>query len=278
LDNPFIYGTSFNIGTPRRPFEEFFMPRSTSAVQKISQRLHVTQDLSAGKPLRLEDKQAHYLRNVVRLEAGASVLVFNGRDGEWRATIVELNKKHGLIEPLEQTRAQDTPSDIWLLVAPVKKDRLDYLAQKATEMGVGKLWPVITARTQGGQLKPDRLQANAIEAAEQCNIMSVPEIAAATRLPDVLAGWPQDRALIFCDEEADSGAGLAALDGLKGQKLALLIGPEGGFDAAERASLAGRVDTISLSLGPRILRTDTAVVAALALIQAQLGDWSGDSK
>jgi 16S rRNA (uracil1498-N3)-methyltransferase len=253
--------------------QEFFMPRITPPVQKISQRLHVTQDLAQGRPVSLDDKQAHYLRNVLRLEVGASLFLFNGRDGEWRGRIAALTKKQVVIEAEAQTRPQDTPNDIWLLVAPVKKDRLDYLAQKATEMGVGTLWPVITARTQGGQLKPERLQANAIEAAEQCNILSVPEIAAATRLPDALADWPQDRVLIFCDEAAQTGAGLAALDDLKGRKLALLIGPEGGFDEAERAALRAHAGSFSLSLGPRILRTDTAVVAALALLQSRIGDW-----
>ncbi|NCF79648.1 MAG: 16S rRNA (uracil(1498)-N(3))-methyltransferase, partial [Alphaproteobacteria bacterium] len=187
--------------------------------------------------------------------------------------ITALDKKRLVIEPEEQTRPQETPADIWLLVAPVKRDRLDYLAQKATEMGVGKLWPIVTARTQGGQLKHERLRANAIEAAEQCNILSVPEIAELTLMQDALADWPQDRVLIFCDEAAQAGEGQAALDELKGRKVALLIGPEGGFDATERAMLQARADSFSLSLGPRILRTDTAVVAALALVQARLGDW-----
>ena len=249
------------------------MPRITPPVQKISQRLHVTQDLRVEEAVTLDDKQAHYLRNVLRLELGAQLLLFNGRDGEWRGRIAALGKKQVVIEPEEQTRPQDAPCDIWLLVAPVKKDRLDYLAQKATEMGVGKLWPVITARTQGGQLKHERLQANAIEAAEQCNILSVPEIAEVTRLQDALADWPQDRVLVFCDEAAPAGEGLAALDDLRGRKLALLIGPEGGFDEAERAALNAHIPAFTLSLGPRILRTDTAVVAALALLQSRLGDW-----
>jgi 16S rRNA (uracil1498-N3)-methyltransferase len=254
-------------------FEEFFMPRISPPVQKISQRLHVTQDLRLGCAVTLDDKQAHYLRNVLRLALGARIFLFNGRDGEWRGHITALDKKRLVIEPEEQTRPQETPADIWLLVAPVKKDRLDYLAQKATEMGVGKLWPIVSARTQGGQLKHERLRTNAIEAAEQCNILSVPEIAGLTPMQDALADWPQDRVLIFCDEAAQAGEGLAALDELKGRKLALLIGPEGGFDAAERAMLQARADSFSLSLGPRILRTDTAVVAALALVQARLGDW-----
>ena len=183
------------------------MPRSAPPVHKISQRLHVTQDLAARQQLILADKQAHYLRNVLRLEAGAQLLFFNGRDGEWLGRINDIGKKQVSIELIEQTRTQDAGSDIWLLVAPVKKDRLDYLAQKATEMGVGRLLPVMTARTQGGKtVKLDKLQANAIEAAEQCEILTVPEISEVTNLADILADWPQDRTLIFCDEEARSGA------------------------------------------------------------------------
>ena len=251
------------------------MPRSAPSVQKISQRLHVTQDLAARQQLVLADQQGHYLRNVLRLEAGARILLFNGRDGEWLGRVIDIGKKKVAIELVEQTRAQDAGSDIWLLVAPVKKDRLDYLAQKATEMGVGRLMPVMTARVQGGRtVRRDKLHTNAIEAAEQCEILNVPEISEVTNLAHILADWPQDRTLIFCDEEAQAGQGLARLDALKGKKLAVLIGPEGGFDAAERSMLNARADTHALSLGPRILRTDTAVVAVLALIQARLGDWS----
>ena len=250
------------------------MPRSAPAVQKISQRLHVVQDLASGQTVSLDDKQAHYLKNVLRLDMGAQLLLFNGRDGEWRARVTEIGKKHVQLAVDEQTRAQDSGGDIWLLVAPVKRERLDYLAQKATEMGVGKLVPVITARTQGGKaVKQDRLSANAVEAAEQCNIMRVPEIVAPINLAEALADLPSDRRLIFCDEEAVNGEGIPALDALHGDRLALLIGPEGGFDAAERAMLRARDGVVSLSLGPRILRTDTAVVAALALIQSRLGDW-----
>ena len=239
------------------------------------QRLYIDADLTADAALPLDLKQTHYLRNVLRLEAGASLLLFNGRDGEWLAALEQLNKKQAIVRLLEQTRPQDPQNDIWLLVAPVKKDRLDYLAQKATEMGVGRLQPVITQRTQGskGGIKHDKLVANSIEAAEQCNIMCLPEIAETQKLQTVLADFPSDRQIIFCDEEADVSTGGTALAALRGAKLALLIGPEGGFDDSERALLLARDNVTRVSLGPRILRTDTAVVAALALVQSQVGDW-----
>lgn len=254
------------------------MPRISPPVQKIAQRLHVTQNLTANGMVALSDKQAHYLRAVLRLDIGAQLLLFNGRDGEWRGEIVALGKKQGDVRLLAQTRPQPKDNDIWLLVAPVKRERLDYLAQKATEMGAGRLLPVITARTQGGKaVKYERLVANAIEAAEQCNIMSVPDVGAPQRLDDVLAAWPDDRILVFCDEEADNGVGLAALDAMKGRKLALLIGPEGGFDDKERDMLLARDNLVRIALGPRILRTDTAVVAALALLQSRIGDWQNNA-
>ena len=239
------------------------------------QRLYVEADLTAEAVLPLDAPQAHYLRAVLRLEAGAEILLFNGRHGEWQAALDVVAKKVVTVRLVAQTRPQDAQGDIWLMVAPVKKDRLDYLAQKATEMGAARLMPVITARTQGakGGLKLDKLEANVIEAAEQCNIMSLPQVSAPQKLDVLLADFPNDRKIVFCDEDAPLGTGADALAALKGQKLALLIGPEGGFDAAERAALKARSDVVSLSLGPRILRTDTAVVAALAVLQAQIGDW-----
>ena len=248
---------------------ESVMARADATVQ----RLHVSADLAAEALVQLETKQAHYVRNVLRLEAGAPLLVFNGRHGEWRGLLHDVGKKQVTLRLETQTRAQDSQPDIWLLVAPVKKDRLDYLAQKATEMGVGRLLPVMTARTQGGRhINAEKLRANVIEAAEQCNIMTLPDVADPLRLSEVLAAMPEERQIIFCDEEAGPGAKLG-IAVLQGQKLALLIGPEGGFNDAERADLQARANVHSLSLGPRILRTDTAVVAALARLQAQLGDW-----
>ncbi len=242
----------------------------------MSQRLYVAADLAHGGIVPLDESQAHYVRAVLRLEAGADILVFNGRDGEWHAVLDSVSKKAVVLRLETQTRPQDDIGDIWLLVAPVKKERFDYLAQKATEMGVGRLMPIMTKRTQGirgGRIKMDRLVANTIEAAEQCNIMSVPHVSEPQKLEALLADWPTDRRIIFCDSEAEAGAGIASLDALKGEKLAILIGPEGGFDDDERTRLCARADTLAISLGPRILRTDTAVVAALALVQSRLGDW-----
>ncbi|MGB0342269.1 MAG: 16S rRNA (uracil(1498)-N(3))-methyltransferase [Parvibaculales bacterium] len=259
------------------------MPRQRPNVQsqpvyEARQRLFVTERLVAGANISLTGNQAHYLRNVLRCQTGDAVLLFNGADGEWQAQIEALGKKQAELVIGTQHRPQSAGSDLWLLVAPVKRDRLDYLAQKATEMGVSRLVPVITRRTQGGTLKLDRLRANAIEAAEQCGILNVPDIAAPQRLEDILHDWPADRVLVFCDETAPSGAGLAG-PGLADIEdniqtgLAVLVGPEGGFDASEHAMLNAHAQMRRLSLGPRILRTDTAVVAALAVLQARFGDW-----
>lgn len=245
------------------------MPRPNQSVQ----RLYCETDLTAQALISLGESQAHYLRSVVRMSIGDAVLVFNGRDGEWLAEITELGKKRAALVLQNQTRLQDEAGDIMLLLAPIKRDRLDYLAQKATEMGASHLLPVITKRTQNSKLNIERLQANAIEAAEQCNLLHVPQIEAPRRLDQILADWPSDRSIIFCDEHADLEQGLSDLQHLKGQKIAILIGPEGGFDEAERAGLLARKDTVAVSLGPRILRADTALVAALALVQSQIGDW-----
>jgi 16S rRNA (uracil1498-N3)-methyltransferase len=245
------------------------MPRPNQSVQ----RLYCETDLTAQALISLGESQAHYLRSVVRMSIGDAVLVFNGRDGEWLAEITELGKKRAALVLQNQTRPQDEAGDIMLLLAPIKRDRLDYLAQKATEMGANHLLPVITKRTQNSKLNIERLQANAIEAAEQCNLLHVPQIEAPRRLDQILADWPSDRSIIFCDEHADLEQGLSDLQHLKGQKIAILIGPEGGFDEAERAGLLARKDTVAVSLGPRILRADTALVAALALVQSQIGDW-----
>ena len=239
-------------------------------------RLHVEPDLSDGTSLTLDRTQQNYLCNVLRLKQGEAVLVFNGRDGEWRARLVEgAGRKAMALAVGERVRAQTRSPDLHYLFAPLKHARLDYMAQKAVEMGAGVLRPVVTRRCQVARVNGDRLAANAIEAAEQCGILSLPRIEAPTRLEAALDGWDAARTLVFCDEDAETGDPVAALGQVpRGTPLAVLIGPEGGFDPAERAALLAMPRVVRLSLGPRILRADTAAVAALALVQAISGDWS----
>jgi 16S rRNA (uracil1498-N3)-methyltransferase len=236
-------------------------------------RLFVDTALASGAEIALDPAQANYLRNVLRLRAGEGVLVFNGRDGEWRATVAAPGRHGAALALGEQVRAQTPPGDLWHLFAPLKHARLDYMVQKAVEMGASRLLPVMTRRTQASRVNLARMRANAVEAAEQCGILGVPEIGAPATLAEVVAAWPQPRRLIFCDEDAPVADPLAALAPLRGQPAAVLIGPEGGFDAAERAALAALPGAVRIALGPRVLRADTAAVAALALIQAACGDW-----
>jgi 16S rRNA (uracil1498-N3)-methyltransferase len=236
-------------------------------------RLFLEEDLKAGKEIALSPEASNYLRNVLRLGAGANVLVFNGRDGEWRAEISEAGKKKTNLTAREHVRTQTPTADLWYLFAPLKHARLDYMVQKAVEMGVSRLQPVMTRRTQSGRVNLERMRANAVEAAEQCGILSLPEIEEPLTLDRVLASWPADRTLIFCDEDAEQANPVAALGKLPRGKLAVLIGPEGGFDNSERSLLRKLPKTATISLGPRILRADTAAVAALALVQASLGDF-----
>jgi 16S rRNA (uracil1498-N3)-methyltransferase len=240
-----------------------------------TRRLFIDQPLVAGRPIELERAQAHYLTNVMRMKAGDPVLLFNGRDGEWLAHIAEAGRKSCTLEPAEQTRPQPRACDLDYLFAPLKQARLDYMVQKAVEMGAGRLRPVITAFTQVSRVNPDRMRANAVEAAEQCGILAIPEIEEPRKLDAVLRDWPAGQALIFCDESAEAGDAATALNAVRGKRIAVLIGPEGGFSEDERAQLRALPFVIPISLGPRILRADTAAVAALALIQAAIGDWSG---
>ena len=235
-------------------------------------RLCVTQDLAQGQTIPLEQNQAHYLFGVMRLKAGARVLLFNGRDGEHLAEVVEAGKRKGTLQCLEQTRPLQMPPDLWLLFAPIKKARTDFIVEKAAEMGAARIMPVQTRYTNSDRIRQDRLQAHALEAAEQCGGTYVPEVTDIRKLDAVLADWPTDRALIFCDE-ALIGA-KETLQAQSGQqKWAILIGPEGGFSEAERAKLNALPFVTKISLGPRILRADTAAVAALTLWQSTLGDW-----
>ncbi len=236
-------------------------------------RLHVSQDLAAGAEFKLDPQQANYLVNVLRLGAGAPVLLFNGRDGEFAGALAGSRKSASLVVGA-QTRPQEAPPDVDYLFAPLKHARLDYMAQKAVEMGARRLRPVITRHTQVARVNLERLQANAIEACEQCGVIWTPEVAPVEPLGEALRSWPAERLLVFCDEEAEQASPLDALAKARGEGgVGLLIGPEGGFDDDERAAILSAPRVVRLSLGPRILRADTAAVAALTLIQATLGDW-----
>jgi 16S rRNA (uracil1498-N3)-methyltransferase len=240
-----------------------------------SQRLYVEAPLDAGIGVALSPDQASYLRGVLRMPPGAKVLVFNGRDGEWRAVLEHLGKRDCVLRIEAQTRAQAGGPDVDYLFAPLKKARLDYMVQKAVELGVGRLRPVITRRTVAERVKLERMRANVVEAAEQCGILRLSEVQEPEALDRVIAGWDAKRTLIFCDEaEADgTRSPIAALEAVPEGPLALLIGPEGGFDDSERLNLKRQPFVVSLPLGPRVMRADTAAVAALALIMALRGDW-----
>ncbi|KAA9010566.1 16S rRNA (uracil(1498)-N(3))-methyltransferase [Histidinibacterium aquaticum] len=231
-------------------------------------RLFVDQPLGSEQTVELTRDQAHYLFGVMRLGEGAELAVFNGRDGEWQARVESAGKRGGTILCEIRTAEQWHPPDLWLLFAPVKKTATDFIVEKAVEMGVSRLCPVQTEFTNSERIRRDRLQAHAVEAAEQCGAVTVPEVAELARLDRVLADWPEERGLVFCDEGL---VGDAVARELPPAPAALLIGPEGGFSEQERGKLAGLAQ--SLSLGPRILRAETAAVAALALWQAACGDW-----
>lgn len=244
-----------------------------AATDFAAPRLYLDRPLTRGARLDLERAQANYLLNVLRLGPGADVLVFNGRDGEWRAQVQPEGRKAASLLALEQTRPQTPRPALAWLFAPLKHARLDYMAQKAVEMGAGSLRPVLTRRTQAARVNLERMRANAVEAAEQCGIIAVPEIREEAKLEAALAALEPERVLVFCDEDAPIADPLAALAAAPEGPLAVLIGPEGGFDPAEREVLLARERIVRLSLGPRILRADTAAVAALALVQAARGDW-----
>lgn len=236
-------------------------------------RLYLSGDLAAGAELELGRPHDNYLRNVLRLAAGAELLVFNGRDGEWTAEFIPGARRGARIRLLRRTRLQPAAPDLVFAFAPLKHARVDYLAQKAVEMGTGTMQPVLTRRTQVARVNLERMRANAIEAAEQCGILSVPTIEQPLPLARWLAALAPERVLVFCDEEAEIPDPLGALAQAPAGPIAVLVGPEGGFDDAERGMLAARARTVRLALGPRVLRADTAAVAALALVQAARGDW-----
>jgi 16S rRNA (uracil1498-N3)-methyltransferase len=241
-------------------------------------RLFVAAPLAPGARIALDQPQANYLVNVLRYRPGDDVLAFNGRDGEWRATLAIEGRKRAALDVTEQARPQPAPGDLHYLFAPLKHARLDYMVQKAVEMGATRLQPVLTQHTQAQRVNLERMRANAIEAAEQCGILALPEVVAPVTLAKAIAEFEPSRLLVFCDEDAEMQDPVAALaapaagrppDG----KLAVLIGPEGGFSEDERAALLKLPRVVRLALGPRILRADTAAVAALALVGAVIGDW-----
>ena len=236
-------------------------------------RLFVDADLTIDAEINCTSAQANYLRNVLRLGDGDTVLIFNGRDGEWQATLSLRGRRNCSLRPALRTRGQEAGPDIDYLFAPLKRARLDYMVQKAAEMGVRRLRPVMTRYTQVERVNQERMRANAVEAAEQCGIIHLPEVLAPERLTTVLANWPEERPLIFCDEAAGEENPLRALADVPPGPLAVLIGPEGGFSPDERDLLNAMPCVTAISLGPRILRADTAAIAALALLNAVCGDW-----
>ena len=237
-----------------------------------SPRLYIDAPLSGAGEVALNRDQGNYLLNVLRLKGGDELLLFNGRDGEWRARLAGQGKRALTAELGERVRAQPPPADLHFLFAPLKHARLDYLVQKAVEMGVSRLQPVLTRHTQVARVNLDRMRANVIEAAQQCGILSLPVVEEPAPLAQAVAD--PSRLLVFCDERADVQDPVAALRAAPARlPVSVLIGPEGGFAEDERLALGKRANVARIALGPRILRADTAAVAALALVQAVLGDW-----
>jgi len=240
----------------------------------FAQRLFVDSPLVEGEVLNCSKEQAHYLLNVLRVKDGEALLIFNGRDGEWRSTIAVTGKRACCLKVQGQVRSQTNGPDIQLLFAPLKRARLDYMIQKAAELGVAKLIPVLTQHTVPDRVNTERMRANAIEAAEQCGILFVPEISQPLRLGKLLDAWDSSRTLIFCDEGADVSNPVESLATVgRSTPVAVLIGPEGGFSRDERALIQSHACVHTISLGPRVMRADTAATAALTLVNATIGDW-----
>ncbi|WP_439103447.1 16S rRNA (uracil(1498)-N(3))-methyltransferase [Celeribacter marinus] len=241
-------------------------------MDKAKIRLYVDQPLAQGQTVPLTKEQSHYLFGVMRQDNGAVVALFNGVDGEFLAEVTKANKKNGELVCRAKTRDLLMPPDVWLMFAPIKKARTDFIVEKAAEMGARRIVPVNTEFTNAERIRQDRLQAHALEAAEQCGGTYVPEVTDLQKLDRVLADWDETRHIMFCDEALVGAA--QVLGDVAADKWAILIGPEGGFSEAERARLHGLPFAHAVSLGPRILRADTAAVAALTIWQQHLGDWS----
>ena len=236
-------------------------------------RLYVEHPLGAGQSIPLEKEQAHYLFGVMRQRLGGAVALFNGVDGEWQAEVSEAGKRGGTLTCIAQRKPLQMPPDLWLLFAPIKKTRTDFIVEKAAEMGAARILPVGTEYTNSERIRQDRLQAHAVEAAEQCGGTYVPQVDELQKLARLLDSWPAERQLMFCDEAEVGNALQLAAQEHKDAPWAILIGPEGGFSPAERKRLHSLPQSHVVSLGPRILRADTAAVAAMTLWQQALGDW-----
>ena len=236
-------------------------------------RLYVEHPLGDGQTVPLDRGQANYLFNVMRQSVGAHILLFNGQHGEWLAEVSQAGKRGGELTCLEQSKPLQMPPDLWLCFAPIKKARTDFIVEKATEMGAARIVPMQTDFTNSGRFQRDRLQAHAVEAAEQCGGTYVPEVAEIQRFDKIMNGWDSSRRILFCDEALVTDKS-APLIGKEAGQWAIFIGPEGGFSKRERDKLMGVDIATSISLGPRILRADTAAVAAMTLWQQALGDWA----
>lgn len=243
---------------------------------KTIPRLHLAPELAAKREVVIPREQAHYLTGVLRLAPGDPVCVFNARDGEWLSYLVSVSKKGASLRCERQVSGVKPPPDIDYCFAPLKHARLDYVVQKATELGARRLRPVITQRTIAERVNLERMRANVIEAAEQCNLVFVPEVTEPVKLTQLLTQWEQGRALVYCDETAATASPVEALKPLHAPA-AVLIGPEGGFTDDEKRLLTSLPFVTAISLGPRIMRADTAAVAALTLMQSMLGDWNRQS-
>ncbi|NVJ98682.1 MAG: 16S rRNA (uracil(1498)-N(3))-methyltransferase [Alphaproteobacteria bacterium] len=245
--------------------------------KKIQHRLFIENPLPGDGTMTLGPDQSHYLGNVMRAGVGDKVALFNGTDGEWASEIADVKKKAVTLAIGEKLKDQRTEPDLWLAFAPIKKARLDFMAQKATELGVSHMVPVLTRRTIVDRVKTDRLHANAVEAAEQCERLNVPTVGEPTKLEKLIEAWPMDRMIMFCDEDLSGTPAHVALQAADDKSCpkpwGILIGPEGGFDDHERALIRSHPNTVVVALGPRVLRADTAAMSAISLWQSALGDW-----